>query len=284
MHHLEPRRPGTQSRSPSDEDARALRLLQLTDLHLYRDPEGRLLGQKTRLTFERVLDLAQKAYWPVDRILLTGDLVHDESPEGYRFLQDRLASLATPCSSLPGNHDRPSLMAETLDQQIIGTDACLRHGVWNLIFLDSTIPGEEGGHLPDDQLHSLSAALEAHPRQPALVCLHHQPLPIGSRWLDTMALDNPEAFFAILDRHPQVRGILWGHIHQEYRGERRGVALLATPSTCIQFLPRSEGFAVDARPPGFRWLTLYPDGRIDTGVERIAAYPEPMDLQSVGYA
>ena len=77
--------------------------------------------------------------------------------------------------------------------------------------------------------------------------------------------------------------LLFGHIHQAYNAERKGVALLGAPSTCIQFLPESQGFALDPATPGFRWLDLYPDGHIDTGIERIAAYPDPLDLSGTGY-
>ena len=260
-----------------------LRILQITDLHLYADPQGRLLGQNTRLTLDLVLELASRTYWPVDRILITGDLVHDESTDGYRYLEQRLARLETPCNVLPGNHDTNPTMARTLDGTAVSSVPALRCGPWNLIFLDSTVPGDEGGHLNPDQLGILEKSLAAEPDAHTLVCMHHQPIPVGSVWMDTMALDNADDFFAVIDRHPQVRGILWGHIHQDFAAERNGVALLGSPSTCIQFLPRSTDFAVDALTPGFRWLDLYPDGRIDTGIFRIDDYPVPMDLTTGGY-
>ena len=41
---------------------------------------------------------------------------------------------------------------------------------------------------------------------------------------------------------------------------------MSTPSTCAQFLPGSEFFALDERPPGMRWIELYDDGSIETEV------------------
>ena len=65
---------------------------------------------------------------------------------------------------------------------------------------------------------------------------------------------------------------------------RRGdVLLLSAPSTCIQFLPNSVGFAVDMTAPGYRWLELHPDGRIDTGIERLDTIPGQIDLAAGGY-
>ena len=67
-------------------------------------------------------------------------------------------------------------------------------------------------------------------------------------------------------RHPGLRAILWGHVHQASDRVRQGVRLLSTPSTCAQFLPGSATFAMDTRPPGYRWLDLHDDGRIETRI------------------
>jgi Icc protein len=55
-------------------------------------------------------------------------------------------------------------------------------------------------------------------------------------------------------------------VHQNHATERNGVKLFSTPSTCAQFLPMSAGFAIDQRPPGYRWLELNADGTIATEV------------------
>jgi Icc protein len=70
----------------------------------------------------------------------------------------------------------------------------------------------------------------------------------------------------IVDNSKRVRGIIWGHVHQASDRRRHGVRLMSTPSTCTQFLPNSDSFALDSRPPGYRWLNLMANGRIDTDV------------------
>jgi Icc protein len=89
---------------------------------------------------------------------------------------------------------------------------------------------------------------------------------MGSRWLDGLGLRNADTFFEILDQFSQVRGVLWGHVHQASDRHRKGVRLMSSPSTCAQFLPNSDDFALDVRSPGFRWLDLNDNGRIDTEV------------------
>jgi Icc protein len=45
---------------------------------------------------------------------------------------------------------------------------------------------------------------------------------------------------------------------------RDGLRIIATPSTCSQFKPGSDDFAVDDTPPAWRTLALHADGRLDT--------------------
>jgi Icc protein len=98
-------------------------------------------------------------------------------------------------------------------------------------------------------------------------------VPTGSAWLDAIALENPEALESLLRRHPQVRGVVWGHVHQEQDTHTDGVRYLAAPATCIQFRPAAPDFALDDRPPGYRWLDLGRDGTLATGVRRLPAWP-----------
>ncbi|EQD62994.1 Ser/Thr protein phosphatase [mine drainage metagenome] len=132
------------------------------------------------------------------------------------------------------------------------------------MLLDSVQAGQAGGVLSPASLAALDAALEQAGERHVLVCLHHHPVPMGSRWLDRVALANPEALFAVIDKHPRVRGLLWGHVHQSFDALRNGVRLLATPSTCAQFRPRTEQFEVDPLPAAYRTLELRADGSIAT--------------------
>lgn len=155
-------------------------------------------------------------------------------------------------------------------------------GPWNLIFLDSTRPAMEGGLLGRDQLDQVDSLLAGNPA-PSVVFLHQHPIAVGSAWMDTMDVENGLELVAICDRHPNVRALVFGHIHQEFAAERGGYRILGTPSTCVQFLPGSKDFAIDTRTPGYRELLLYPDGRLETTVRRLAAYPGPLNTASNGY-
>jgi 3',5'-cyclic-AMP phosphodiesterase len=241
-----------------------VRLIQFTDPHLYREETGMLRGVATYRSLLDTIERAQARDWPVDAILVTGDLVQDD-PGGYAVFRRALGGLGAPVYCLPGNHDLPDVMRRELAEPFrIGGHVDL--GAWRIVLLDSTVPGRAGGRLTRETLAELDAALAGAPQRHALVCLHHHPIAMSSRWLDRVGLANPDEFFRVLDQHRNVRAVLWGHVHQSFDGLRRHVRLLATPSTCTQFLPLAEDFEIDTRPPAYRTLELRPDGSLQTEV------------------
>lgn len=263
--------------------ARAIRLLQITDTHLFSDAGGRLLGVDTLATLDAVIARAALEGRTPDAVLATGDLVHDGSPAGYERLCARLGRLGCPVYALPGNHDAPAQMRPRMSNPPFQYLGAATLGDWLIVLLDSTVPGEDGGALSAAELARLDETLRAVPAAHALVCLHHAPLSVGSHWVDTMALRNGDALLSQIERHPSVRGVVFGHIHQEYAVEHAGVRLLASPSTCVQFAPRQSRFTVDLVPPGYRRLTLQADGTIETEVCRLDGAPATVDHSAQGY-
>jgi Icc protein len=249
----------------------ALRLLQITDSHILPDPEARFYGVDSAASLRAVIEQANRA--PFDLVLFTGDLAQDPVPQSYRRLADLCAGLRAPCYWLPGNHDSPELARRILEQTPLSHEAVIRAGGWLIVCLDSTVPGSAGGSLSEEQLGLLERTLSRHPSLPTLIALHHHPVPCGSAWMDTMILDNADAFFAVLRRRPQVRIILHGHTHQPSDFEIEGKRVLGAPATCIQFRPASRTFALDEERPGYRWLELGPEGSMATGICRVAVPP-----------
>ena len=246
-------------------DVSTVRLTQFTDLHLYGDANGRLRGVTTLASLSAALEHARQGVWPPDALLVTGDLVQDD-PAGYAHFRRLFGPLGLPVLCLPGNHDLPEAMRRELSCPPFVTASHVDLCLWRIVLLDSVMPGSAGGVLSETSLATLDRLLADAGRRHALVCLHHQPVPLSSLWLDQVGLSNAEKFFAVIDRHPNVRGVVWGHVHQSFDALRNGVRLLATPSTCAQFLPHVEQFAVDDRPPAYRTLELRPDGSIVTEV------------------
>lgn len=244
-----------------------MRFIQLTDTHLLDHADGTLRGLNTAQSLAAVVAHIRAREPRIDGILATGDLSHDGGAPSYRRFMQLIAPLNAPIYCLPGNHDALDVFAHALQGPHTHSGGRLLADHWQLVFLDSTVPDAVHGHLRPSELARLDTALREHPHRHALICLHHQPVPVGSAWLDELMLDNAKGLFEIVDRHAHIRGMLWGHVHQTVDTTRKDVRLLASPSTCIQFKPNCDDFTLDDRPPGYRWLELHADGRIDSGVE-----------------
>lgn len=266
-----------------DHAGEVLRLVQLTDTHLCREPGGTLLGLDTDHSLQAVIELVAGERPQIDLILGTGDLADAGAPEAYARVQAAFEQLNAPQVWLPGNHDlRKAMEAVAVAPGRMSRE--LRAGGWQILLLDSQIEGEVGGRLGEGELAFLEAGLAQAAQEGlhTLVCLHHQPVPVGSQWLDEQMVEDAELFFRVLDRFDCVRAILWGHVHQEVDRQHGSVRLLASPSTCVQFAPGSVDFLAAQEAPGYRWLDLYADGRVDTGVSR-ADGDFVVDIEAGGY-
>jgi len=262
--------------------ADTLRIVQVTDTHLFADPAGKLLGVPTFDSMHAVLDRLHNFGFQSDAILVTGDLSQDGSEQSYRHLHDALLPFAQPVFWLPGNHDEPRNLRK------VGGESEHMHNVirsehWQVIMLNSQVEGAVFGLLSDDELAFLDQTLGEAPELHTLMCLHHHPIPMNSRWMDNIGLKNRQAFMDVLKKHDNARGVIWGHVHQSCDGFVNGVRLMATPSTCIQFEPQTSQFSLDTVAPGFRWLELHADGRIQTGIERLSHVSFEVDRTQTGY-
>ena len=259
-------------------------MLQLTDTHLSSSRGGTLLGMDTDHSLQAVIDLARRERGDVDLLLGTGDLSDSGTREAYERLEAYFNQFGCPHYWLPGNHDCRAGMeaAVSSPHRLCGE---LRTPHWQIVLLDSQIPGEVGGRLGTAELNRLDHALaEATDNDLAsLVCLHHHPVAVGSDWIDEQMISDAGDFWRVIERHESVRAVLWGHVHQECDRDRNGIRMLASPSTCVQFAPNNASFKADNLPPGYRWLDLHPDGRIETGVSRVLDVDFDVDLNSGGY-
>ncbi len=258
------------------------RLLQLTDTHLFGQPEAKLLGVPTHISLARIVDRILALSARPDLILLTGDLSQDGSAESYDQLSRLLAPLKLPIYWLPGNHDCVETMTRSLSAPIFQSEKRFSDQGWQFILLNSQIPGEVPGRLSAATLKELTQHLEQ-TDEPTAIAFHHPPVQLQAAWLDNSALQNPDDLFAVIDRFPQVKLVLFGHIHQEISQERHGVTYLSCPSTCIQFVQGSDTFALDVeQDPGFRELELFADGTWKSQVHRVNVHLQP-NLGSTGY-
>lgn len=249
------------------------RVLQLTDLHLFAEPDGRLREVPTRASLVDVLELVRSDYPVFDRLVLTGDLADDERKETYEIVREMLGEWIPHVLLIPGNHDNRAAIREVFFDRVPAGDGPItfdeRLGAWRLIGLDSHVPGEIPGRIDAGQLDWLRERLAEDAERPTAVFVHHPPVSINSAWLDRIGLENPAPLMELIEGSPQVRLVVCGHVHMEHAGRIGGAEFLATPSTCLQFKPGADEPTYDAVPPGFRVFDLGPIG-CRTQVVRLA--------------
>ena len=262
----------------------SIRLLQITDTHLFAADEGSLLSVKTADSFRAVVEAILNQNVPFEYILATGDISQDHSAESYLRFAKGIAPLKQACFWLPGNHDFKPNMGHVLPStQIKAEQHVLLGEHWQLILLDSQVVGVPHGQLSQEQLTLLDTKLAQYPERHTLVLLHHHPLLVGSAWLDQHCLKQADAFWQVIRQHRNVKGILCGHVHQDMNVMNNGIRVMATPSTCVQFKPNSDDFALDVTSPGWRELELHANGNITTEVKRLADGLFHPDFTSSGY-
>ncbi|MEO1430779.1 MAG: 3',5'-cyclic-AMP phosphodiesterase [Cyanobacteria bacterium J06633_8] len=244
-------------------------IAQITDTHLFASEQKQFLGMPTTESFHAVIEGLKKLREELDLLLLTGDLSGDGTPQSYSNLQNLLSPLFLPSYWLPGNHDDFAIMNEVLNLGLVSRRKCFERGGWNFVLLDSSVKNEVQGYLRGETLEWLDLQLSMTADKPTAIALHHPPFKINSPWLDNSRLQNSQELFTVLDKYPQVRLVFFGHIHQEFYAQRQGVDYFGTPSTCVQFQPKSNKFALDGKPPGFRLIKLYPNGTWESWVERV---------------
>ncbi len=260
-----------------------MRIVQISDIHLYGDKQQNLLGVKTFESFVAVVNLLKADKNKPDMIILTGDMAQDHSEQAYRNMVDVLKEFTVPIYFVAGNHDNPDIIERLFPMNNISDKKNIVFDHWNIILLNSQIPGRVEGCLNVSQLNYMQACLQAYPHHHAIVMFHHQPIPVGSTWLDQYILTNANEFWRLVKNFPQLRTIFFGHVHQVHEGQKQGVNYYSAPATCIQFMRKSHDFALENLNPGYRWIELSPEGELKTGISRVANYVGTFQADAKGY-
>ena len=248
----------------------ALKLTQITDLHLGPTPDFTCRNIATYQTLKAVLTAIERDGRGEDRLLLTGDIASDGKAQAYRQLDQLLLAQNKQALWLPGNHDRMDLMHKNFVH--FPFMPVFEDKNWAIIMLDSSLPDQPEGFISKDQMHQLENYMDNLAHKNILVTMHHSPVAVNSLWVDKHRIANHSLLHKLLVAHGKVRAVINGHIHQEHQADWDGITVYATPSTCFQFKPKVTDFILDDRPPAYRWIDLYDDGKINTGVKYLQSF------------
>jgi 3',5'-cyclic-AMP phosphodiesterase len=244
-----------------------MKFIHVTDLHLV--PEGEMLwGLKPIEVLDACLADIARHHADASFVAITGDLTDRGEIEAYQLLKRRLDSFPLPVPLMLGNHDDrenfKSVFAEvSLDHGGFVQQVHDEHG-GVFMFLDTLKgPPSSAGLYTEERKQWLTQQLDKAGGRPVYLFMHHPPFSIAHELMDTIMLDDPEEFAALLQGH-DVKHIFFGHGHRAVSGVWRGISFSALPALSHQ-LPLVSG-SVDTvyshEPPAYAVVYVTGEGII----------------------
>ncbi len=220
-----------------------------------------------------------------DIVVISGDLVDFGRPDEYAVLADQLSALQMPFYLVPGNHDQREHLCAAFPalaylprQARAPLDWVVNDYPLRLIGLDSTLPGQHGGHLSDEQLIWLDQHLGQQPDKPTLLILHHPPFITGISHMDREPFGNAKAFEQVVARHPQVERLLCGHLHRPIQRRFGGTLVNVCPGTSHQIVLDLQDDApahFNLEPAGYLLHQWHPEQGLVTHTGVMGQWPGP---------
>ncbi len=231
-------------------------IAQLSDPHVTRDLSDLPVDPCARL--DHVIDAINSRAISPDLAIVTGDLINNGTADEYQLLRTFLDRIDTRVLVIPGNHDNASLLRSALSD-FLPDDCAANHVSYviddyplRLVCLDTSWPGRADGVFDTDRAAWLDDALAAS-NKPTMVFMHHPAFDSGIAFMDTMRLDNPEEFAAIIAKHQHVSTVASGHLHRSLTTRIAHATAVGAPSTthqlALNFDPTMAGLSLE--PSGY---------------------------------
>ena len=291
------------------------RFVQVSDPHLGSQTDGEWNNRFLCTMMPSVIRCLRRdlARLKPDFILATGDINSHLTRDAMFAARDLMDSLELPYYPAVGNHDSALIESRewfleafqarlpiddtvysfthkglhfcVLDPWWKWSDGSLcpcseKHAVKNI---NKTV-GDSRWALPPNQLAWLDDDLSDHAEFPAVVALHYPLIPIPDRLMrpelrDAGHLCNGDLVLEVLQRHPNVKAVLCGHVHMHFIEPDQGFTHIVTGSMpeypCeyreiqvfddrmeVYTMPLSDGsFAQRSLIPGKDWTKGTPTDR-----------------------
>ncbi|MBE1529170.1 3',5'-cyclic AMP phosphodiesterase CpdA [Sphingopyxis sp. OAS728] len=228
-------------------------IAQITDIHIGFDPDNPAEYNRKRL--DEVLDVLIEGPNRPDLLLATGDLTDRGDDDSYRRLATAFSRCPFPVWPSVGNHD----LRDSFHARFPGFDdgnGFVQYTVelpdLRLVTVDTLEEGRHGGAFCEQRAAWLDAELAKDRAKPTYIVMHHPPVESGIEWMNTDP-DEPwvGAFTDVVQRHPQVRGLICGHLHRSvtvaWEGRTVAICSSTAPQVSLDLRPIDEN-KPDDRP------------------------------------
>ncbi len=244
---------------------KAVRLLQLTDLHVFRNPNALQKGIPTRELLQDVVQHIVNSGISFDYVVITGDHTHDELAESYSAVRSILSPWIDRLFLVPGNHDDRTVLRSVFGDRVSGVGQQLINFSfnaerWLCLGLDTHVPGAVPGLIEASQIDWAQQQLANSSAEFVALFFHHPPMDVGSLWMDPIGLAGKELLREWFTSEPRIRLACCGHVHHEFQDKVGHASVFTTPSTGIQFSPEGSTPTFVAAPPGYRIIELNEEG------------------------
>ena len=177
------------------------------------------------------------------------------APEEYAVLRELLAPLDAPLYLVPGNRDENTAlrMAFSDFSRLPQAGPFLHYTVEEhpvrLVAVDSTSPGERKGVFCPSRQAWLDGVLLEQPARRTILFIHHPPFDVGDHYVGGYRRpEEADALAEIVGRHPQVAGLLCGHVHWPVETCWAGTEARITPSVAVDVRKGIDEAAAMGRP------------------------------------
>jgi len=152
-------------------------------------------------------------------VIVKGDLNTEPDEESMLEAKRMLDALPMPYYVLRGNHDRKGKCPEDWFGKVFRADTVqsFEHKGAGFILIDAIHPDSGYTCFREEDLARLAAGLKRMKDIPVFIYLHNPPLKL----IERSFVNRISKFLAILDTHPLIAGVFYGHSHANKRQSRR---------------------------------------------------------------
>ncbi len=244
-----------------------MKLIQISDCHLFADKQK--CGYNNINPYQSLqLLLDQALILNPDLLIVTGDISGDCSEQSYHHFIELVqqANLDKRLITIPGNHDDSQYYFTALEQFHLCSEKPKTLGQWQMHGINTMHKGTLG-KVSQKELQDIATSVTRSPNLDHIICCHHHPIDCQS-WMDKHEWINRQAFTDLVSLHPNIKAVIYGHIHMATDKQKDHCLYLSVPSSCWQWAATPE-FAVANESPGMRILDLQEGGKLTTSIQRL---------------
>ena len=245
-----------------------IKIIQITDLHLNKDKEFMSHGINTFRSAKKIISEISAKERNVNCMVLSGDLADDGTSKAYENLSELLMEFSFPIYLMCGNHDSVENLKNICITKKLYYKNFISMNEWGVYMFNTKKNNSPNGILNESELMDFDQSINN--IKYMMIFLHHHPISIGSESMDRMMVENSDELITRIKNQSKIRGVCWGHIHNEVNFKINNAKLFSTPSTCYQAKPKSKKFVIDYDAcPGYRVINLSKSGELETSVKRL---------------